>query len=194
MRAICRLTALGLAVGFVACVTGIETHHEYDTKARFDEYRTFTWITDEPLLPRAVGYAGAEVRLSPMLEQEIRSAVDRNLADRGYEKRSDPESADLVVSFSLGTRERIEVDSYPARGGYHYGRHGPPPGWVSDVYQYTEGTLAIDIFDGETDRAVWHGWASRRVDPSTDPEKRRKRVDEAVDAILTEFPLRNAEQ
>jgi hypothetical protein len=192
MSSVYRLTALGLATAVVACVTGIETHHEYDPNGRFGAYTTFAWITEEPLLPPSVRYAGEEIPVSPMLEQEIRSAIERNLVERGYEKRSDPDAADLVMSFSLGTRERVEVDSYPAQGGYHYGRRGPPSGWVSDVYQYTEGTLAIDLFDGRTDRAVWHGWATRQVDPSTDPAQRRKRVDQAVDAILAQFPQRRA--
>jgi hypothetical protein len=174
MRTLCRLTALALATGLAACVT-IDAHHEYDRNARFDEYGTFAWITEEPILPRAVGYAEQEIRLSPMLEQEIRSAVERNFVDRGYEKRSDPEAAELIISFSLGTRERIEV-------------------WASDVYQYTEGTLAIDIFDADTDRAVWHGWATGRVDPSRPPEERKKRVDEVIDAILIEFPARNPQR
>jgi hypothetical protein len=192
MRTLCRLTALALATGLAACVT-IDAHHEYDRNARFDEYGTFAWITEEPILPRAVGYAEQEIRLSPMLEQEIRSAVERNFVDRGYEKRSDPEAAELIISFSLGTRERIEVDSYPSRAGYHYGP-GPRGGWASDVYQYTEGTLAIDIFDADTDRAVWHGWATGRVDPSRPPEERKKRVDEVIDAILIEFPARNPQR
>ena len=50
---------------------------------------------------------------------------------------------------------------------------------------YTEGTLAIDVFDGKTHVAVWHGWATRRIGDSTD---RAKLVDEVVGAILAKFP------
>lgn len=188
-----RLLALVLAIGFAACQTPIQAHHEYDASAPFDRYASFAWITDENLLQPGVGYTGGELRLSPLLEQEIRAAVDQNLEQKGYQKRGDPQSADLVLSFSLGARERIQVDSYPVRAGYRYGPYGGPRGaWVSDVYTYTEGTLAIDVFDGKTNRAVWHSWATGRVSPSADPEKRRARVKEVVEAILAEFPLRHA--
>lgn len=190
-RPVVLLVAMVLTLGLAACETPIETHYEYDTKAHFGEYESYAWITDEPLLERPVGFTEEENRLSPMLEQEIRSAVDTRLTAKRYEKRSDPESADLVVSFSVGMRPKVEVDSYPARSGYRYGPHGGRGEWVSDVYSYTEGTLAIDIFDRRTKRAVWHGWASARVQPPSDPETRRERVDRAVEGILSEFPSRN---
>jgi hypothetical protein len=189
-----RLLVLVLAIGLAACQTPIETHHEYDASAPFDQYTSFAWITDQSLLQPGVGYTGGELKLSPLLEQEIRAAVDGNLEQKGYQKRGDPRSADLVISFSLGAREKVEINSYPVRAGYRYGPYGGPRGaWVSDVYTYTEGTLAIDVFDGQTNRAVWHGWATGRVSPSADQEKREARVNEAVDAILAEFPLRNPE-
>ncbi|MBW2714236.1 MAG: DUF4136 domain-containing protein, partial [Deltaproteobacteria bacterium] len=97
------------------------------------------------------------------------------------------ENPDLVLSFSLGAREKIRVDSYPVQSGYRYGpRHGD--GWVSDVRQYTEGTLAIDVFDRETKEVVWHGWATKRISPEKHSEKRKAIVDRVVDNLLEEFP------
>ena len=123
------------------------------------------------------------------LETEIRRAVERNLKAKGYEQRDDPEQADLVAVFSLGTREEIRVDSYPARAGYGY-RWGYG-GVATDVRTYTKGTLAIDFFDRTNKRAVWHGWASKRVEYRRSSEQRREIINEATDAILKEFPFRN---
>jgi hypothetical protein len=189
MKKSSRMLVLVLAVGLAACQAPIKGHHEYDASASFDQYASFAWITDQSLMRPGVGYTASDPRLSPILEQEIRAAVDRNMEQKGYQKRGDPQSADLVISFSLGTREKIQVDSYPVRAGYRYGYRGV---WASDVRTYTEGTLAIDAFDRQTNRAVWHGWATGRVSPSADQEKRKARANEAVDAILAEFPLRHS--
>jgi hypothetical protein len=32
-----------------------------------------------------------------------------------------------------------------------------------DVHQYREGTLSVDVFDARSHRAVWHGWATKKL-------------------------------
>jgi len=182
-----------LAVALSACETPIQGHYEINREAPFDRYATFAWITSDPLVRPAVGVVpGEQVRVSPIMEGVLREAVDRNLLTRGYSKRADPQSADLIVSFSVGARDKIQVTSYPSHAGYRYGAWGG--GWQSDVRTYTEGVLAIDVFDARARRAVWHGWATKRLGSSTDQAKRTATLNEAVDAILAEFPYRNTQQ
>jgi hypothetical protein len=184
---------LVLAVALSACQTPIQGHYEINRAAPFHSYATFAWITADPLVRPAAGVIpGEQVRVSPVMEQVLRQAVDRKLLEKGFEKRADPESADLIVSFSVGARDKIQVTSYPAHSGYRYGAWGG--GWQSDVRTYTEGTLAIDVFDVRTHQAVWHGWASKRVSTSTDQAQRTATLNEAVDAILGQFPYRNTQQ
>jgi hypothetical protein len=176
------LLALALAALW-ACQTPIRGHHEFDASAPFPTYATFAWITDGPL----IGPTGA-TPVSPMLDPAVRRSVERVLEAKGYERVARPEEADLVLSFSLGTRERLVVDSYPVHAGYRYG-YGT---WVSDVRTYTEGILAIDVFDRRTKAAVWHGWASKDVVEGTAPEERDRYIDAGVDVILAQFPARGA--
>ena len=198
MHSLLRLSTLAIALA--ACQTGIQGHHEINSGAPFDRYTSFAWISADPLIRPAIGVAsGQNVRISPIMEQTIREAVDWRFLQKGYEKRLEPASADLIVSFSVGAREKIQVTSSPARAGYRYGGYaggygGYGGGWQSDVRTYSEGTLSIDVFDGKARQAVWHGWATKRLGRTTDQEKRTALIKEAVDAILESFPVRNTLQ
>ena len=168
----------------VGCV-GIQAKSDYDPNARFDTYHTFAWTGEEPgRLPSEAG--GERKPLDPLLARRIKEAIDTQLEAKGYKLTQDLEAADFAVSFSVGTREKIRVQSSPSyygRGYYGYG------GWYAgssvSAQSYTEGTLAIDIFDGKSHMAVWHGWATKRVSETSD---RAKVVDEVVSAILAKFP------
>lgn len=187
-----RIGLLGLWVigfGLCACQGPISADYTYDREARFSEYTSYAWITLEPSLEMPSRDAVADPRFNPIVDAAIRRSIDRVLASRGYTKTKEMGSADLVLAFSLGSRERVHVDSYPASMGYGHARGA----WYStvDVEVYTEGILAIDFFDRETRRAVWHGWGSKRLPYRPNPDKLQENVDEAVDVILLEFPFRN---
>ena len=113
----------------------------FRSNARFDTYRSYAWIRGEPVLAKAAE-AGAG-RLDPLLERRIRSSIDDHLESKGYRLVEDTEAADFAISFSVGSREKIQVTSTP--GPTWYGRYG---GWYStsqvSARTYTEGTLAID--------------------------------------------------
>jgi len=180
--------ALVFVIGLLAGCQTVETHHDSDPQAPFASYKTFAWVTEEPLIQPGVGSATGARPPDPLLDPIIRDSVEKNLRAKGYEQLRDPKAADLVVSFSIGARDRIEVDSYPVSAGYRYRVYGA---YQTDVRQYTEGVLALDFFDGKTKRAVWHGYGTKRLSQSSPtPEKRRANVDQATQAILAEFPSR----
>jgi hypothetical protein len=180
------LAALALA----ACETPIKAQHDFDSSAPFPRYRTFAWVTEQSLLQPVAGVT-AERQPSPMLDPAIRAAVERNLRAKGYEQLRDPGKSDLVLSYSVGARDKIQVSSYPVAAGYRY---GPYRGWggvyETEVRTYTEGVLALDFFDRRTKQAVWHGWATRRLPSKFDPAKRDEIVGAVVEAILAPFPPR----
>ena len=126
------------------------------------------------------------------------SAVEEELAAKGYSLVHDAASADFVLAFSVGSREEIKVDSYPSMNSGHVG-HGYPRHWSrwggayygygteTTVRQYTKGMLAIDVFDVSERRPVWHGIANKTIKES-DREDAAGTIKAAVDAILEGFP------
>jgi hypothetical protein len=55
---------------------------------------------------------------------------------------------------------------------------------------YEEGTLIIDVMEGQTERLIWRGTATAEVRPRVSLEDRSDRVAEAVQKVLAEFPSR----
>ena len=171
-----------LLAWFIVGCAGIQAQSDFDTNARFDTYRSFAWLSEEPgTLPGGAGTEGVD----PLLARRIHESIESHLEARGYRKLDDLAAADFVVSFSLDRREKIQIQSTPTLGGGYYGYGGWYAGSSVSATSYTEGTLAIDIFDGRSHLAVWHGWASKRVNQTTD---RAALVDEVVSAILAKFP------
>ncbi|MBT5155706.1 MAG: DUF4136 domain-containing protein, partial [Gammaproteobacteria bacterium] len=59
------------------------------------------------------------------------------------------------------------------------GYYGPQTYTSTDVRQYTEGTLAVDLYDGATRKPVWHARADRKI-----TKKVRENPSETLRAIL----------
>ncbi len=139
-----------MSVVLGGCASGFEAIYDHDPTHDFSAYQTFAWISPRPMK------IGATSRIpSPLLEPRIMAAIDDALTAKGYTKYYAAESADFVLGFTVGSREEIRVDSHPTMAG-GYGAYGRPGHWGGAYYgygtettirQYTEGMLAVDIFD-----------------------------------------------
>ncbi len=179
------LAVLILALGLSACST-LRTGAHYDQTADLSGYRSYSWIAANPLI---LG-DGERSQISPLTQSYIIRAVAVELENKGYVFANSPGEADFIVSYTVGTREKIDSHSYPVvyqgNWGWHlYGRLY----YTSEVHHrsYTEGTLSIDIFDGKSNQPIWHGWASKTI---TDADRKEPSpvIKEAVAQILESFP------
>lgn len=176
---------LTLAICFlgISSCASLRAGSDYYAEADFSGYRSFAWVADSPLIESE----SERVEISQLNIRRVREAIERQLSAKGFDLVSDLAAADFGVSFTVGARDAIRVDDYPVfyRGRW---RWGPPYYWPNvDVYMYTEGMLAIDIFDNETREPVWHGWARKRV-LGTDVSNPERTINDAVEAILASFP------
>jgi len=173
------------------CASTFEATHDHDADHDFSSYQTFAWISKNPMK------VGPSVQSpNPLLQPRIMSAVEARLEGKGFRKVDSPKGADFVVSFTVGSREKIRVDSYPTMSVGYASGYPSHWGWgasyhccASDtqVRQYTKGILAIDVFDVKDRRPVWHGVAQKTITES-DRENAQETINAAVDAILDGFP------
>ena len=195
-------TALSLLVvlSISACATTLKSNVDVAEHAEFGELKTYAWITEQPMFTSNA--ASPEV-INPLNEQRIRAAVEAQLQNKGYRQVS-IDQADFVVAFTLGARQRVRVQQYYNDFGYNYygyhhgfsrfgrfGRFGRGFGGFGSsvsVRTFTEGTLVVDIFENAEKEAIWHGSASRRLSRDNGT---RQLIDEAVTALLAEFPDRD---
>ena len=182
--------ALSAAVVLLAaCAAGFQATHDHDPSVNFSGYKTYAWISEHPMQVGAVSRVP-----NPLLERRVMSSIESALAAKGYSRVAQPIAADFVVAFTVGSRDEIRVDSYPAMAGGaswghpgHYRWGGAYYGTETRVRQYTKGTLAVDIFDVAQRRPVWHGIAEKKISDA-DREDAVNTINAAVGAILAGFP------
>lgn len=164
------------------------TVFDYDDQVDFGRYQTFSWISENPL-----SFHEMDSHTSTLLEQQLIEAAQKNLAGKGLRFVENPTDADLLVSFTVGSRERIiardyydpHLDSY--YGSYNYGGRSY---WAdnSQLLRVTrEGQVCVDVFDRELERPVWHGTSLEKI-KTPDMQYWRDNVDRIVTLIIAGYP------
>ena len=173
-----------LAMLLVAgCTSGPSIYANKDPGADFANFKTYNFMN--PLGTDRPGY-------SSVLSEYLRTAASRELEARGYRKSDNP---DLLINFNVQTKDKIQTTttpSGPAYGGYYgyrSGYYGTWGGYDTQVTQYTEGTLTVDVIDAGRKQLAWDGTAVGRV-----RDEARKNLQAAVDRVMTQifekFPSR----
>jgi hypothetical protein len=151
-----------------------------------DVYANFAGYHSFALLPRVrvVATLPADALRNPRAISCVENEVNQQMQRKGY-TLTDLKSADLVVDFDIGARERNEGDSSP--GGFGFCPERGP--WRSDmdVPQVREGTLVIDMFDAHTRQPVWHGWTQKAL-TAKDVQQWSTPIHDAVELVLAKFP------
>ena len=177
-RNLLSLAIATLMLGATGC-TSYSISTDYSPQADFSNYRTFGFMPGRTLL------VATTQPVSPLILENLKYATRQALEAKMLRHTDDPEQADFVISFTLGSRDKISVTSYPTayRGSWGWG--GVYHQNV-DVRDYTEGMLAIDVFDVKGRQPVWHGVAKKNIQASD--RGNRELLNEIVAAILAEFP------
>ena len=177
--------ALGAFIFLISACATIQTGSHYDETTNFGEYQSFSWVDEDPYIT-----GEAAVLVSPLAQQQIKDAIHSQLEQKGYLYTQDRGNADFAVSYTVGTRETIRIDSYPVEYRGSWGWHVPYSYYsYRDVsaHTYTKGTLGVDIFDNESGKPVWHGWAEKTVTPS-DRQDPTESIEEGVKLLFADFP------
>lgn len=162
-----------------SCTAGISAGADFAPDMSFAPFTTFEW--DEPDT-RPVG--DPRLENNSLFEERLHLAIERELAARGV--RPAASGAGLVVHHHATVRDRVEVYEADRRAGYS----SPEYGDDTQVLQYEEGTLMIDIADAETSELIWRGWAQFDVGRALrDPDVLTTQVDEAVAKMFEHFPV-----
>ena len=181
---------------------------DYDEAHDFGSYKTFAWAGESPMTVLGTTH------VSPMLEPKIAREVRGELEAKGYRYIETLEQADFGVSFTVGSRNSTEVIQSPDtfwvnQTNWRWGRAyypvypaayrrpvavtaTPVTVTTTEVKAYTEGTLAIDIYDVKSKSPVWHGAGTKTVSTSEVARTRGNidsgRIREAVAKVLKDFP------
>lgn len=168
------MKSVGFVIAIIILATSLspsvaqaqKTKTGYDKSVNFSNYKTFMFGKT----------AGAR---NPLVDQMIRTAVERELASKGLTKVET--DADLKVVYLAGSGFNLEVAKVPFFTPVNPVYTGIMPG-AAAMWDVTTGTLLIDLFDIKTDRVVFRGTIEEVLEraPSNDPVADAKLVSKPV--------------
>ncbi len=190
-------------LGLTGC-TSLQVRTDYDPQASFAQLGTYSWVD------QTVAVGGDPAVNSTLAEQRIQDAVDNALQRIGY-RRVATDSQDFHVTYSIASEQRSTVDAgygygaygyrsrlrYRYRGhsyfgrsrfGYGYDPYYDPYYGGSTVREYLAVTLVLDIIDARTNKLIWRGWATDKLDHDPKPDAVSEYIQVAVGKILETFP------
>lgn len=155
--------------------SSVEINYDFDQQADFNRYKTFQWMTPD-------------TQMSSLLGSRISKAVETELESRNLQSVSD--DPDLLVTYHAGKQDKVDITSSGYGYGYggYRGVYGGGYGGGIETYNYTEGTLIIDIVDASRMELVWRGTATGVLDDNPSPEKVDQNVRDVVAKILVNYP------
>ena len=163
----------------VSGCSSLSVNYDYDQNVNWAKFQTYGWME----APQGSFDPSSPLQDTPLLQQRVHNSVDYEMEQRGITMSDNP---DLLVVYHLGTQEKIQVTDW----GYHYSDYyWGYGGRQIDVYQFTEGSLVIDLVDAETTNLVWRGTGTGVVDQAQkSPEEMQSRADKVINKIMKSFP------
>lgn len=175
-RAMTGLAAMLIVTG--GCAMGITAGADFAPTADFEPYTTFSF--DEPD-DRPVG--DPRLENNPFFEDRLHAAIAAELAGRGI-REGQPGPA-LLVHHHAAVRDRVDVYEADARAGYRTSEYGEG----TQVVQYEEGTILVDIADAKTREVLWRGWAQFDIGRAiADADVLADAIEDAVRKMFRSFP------
>ena len=158
----------------------------YDKSVDFSRYKTYTWA--EPAMPPT----------RPMLYSTVVASVDDNLKNNGLQRVD--KNGDLTLNPAGG----IEYGISSAAGTPMLATYGGPPPSV-DAGMWTggggtenltsayvpKGTLQLQFVDRSTNKVVWNGMVSEKLDVENKKESLDK-IYKAIAKLTKQYPPKAA--
>jgi Domain of unknown function (DUF4136) len=161
--------ALGLMLLACGSAPAQDVKYNFMPGTDFSKYHTYKWIN----IPE-------NVHPSQIVEQEIKQAIDAQLAAKGLTK-TDDDKADLFVGYQCSVDQERQWNAVGMRG---FG--GGMGSATSSTIQ--NGTLAVDFYDPANKQLVWRGQATKTLNPSGNQQKDMDRLNKAMVKLLKNFP------
>ena len=175
-----RTLAAGACVVLAGC-SEYDIKYDYDVDSNFTAYHTYAWIP--VTINEGSVNANTALQKNTLLDKRIRGAVDGQMLAKGF--KLDEQNPDVLVVYHTGMQNQVDVTDW----GYSYA--GSYWGWAGrdiDVYNYTEGTLIVDLVNAKSKQLAWRGSATGVVEPGKSPEEVQERINDVVAQIFANYP------
>ncbi len=178
-----KLLILSLLMALLGGCSSYRVITDFDQQASFSGLNTFNWFAE-------VNHQAASPEApSPLLVQRIKRAINSELANQGFVLVEADAQSDFKVNVVLSNRKKQGVRSRPFSFGVGLGIYHDHFLFTNsyETYEITEGSLAIDIYEGRDNSPIWRGSANKNF-IGFDQDVSVATVQEVVRSILATFP------
>jgi hypothetical protein len=202
-------TDITVALLFTAAfASGQDVHYNYDRAANFQSYRTYQWVDTQsappkldvpaglptppaglPDLPVGRPPVGNNISDDQLLDQDIKRAVDAQLAQKGLTKVE--KGGDLLVGYKASVNEEKSINLWGSGGN---GFWGGSPAWGGGLYSVQGqtssipvGTLVVGLYDPARKQLIWRGDATKTVSLKKDPNKNYQNLQKAMVKLFKNY-------
>jgi len=160
---------------------------DYDRDYDRSTIQTYAWGKTDSTL----------VKTNPRAHDYIVEKLDGYLQQAGLDRAD--QDPDVFVTYHTSTQQELSVNTdswgygYPSSfywNPYWGGAYGGTA--TTTVTSYTRGTLIVDVWDVATKKLIWRGSANDIVPPN--PEKAYKKIDRALEKILSKWEQAKADE
>lgn len=160
--AIASLAAIAMVAGFQATTAEAKTVVIQAPSPALGAGASYAWAPTSSALIDPASSAAA----NRITAQRLQNAIETNLAAHGYRQAPGLPVSDLTVSFHVGLKQRSGT-RIGDTGATFCGLRGCLRTWSGNptvtAYEYTQGSLVIDLVDRRTGRLVWRAASQDRV-------------------------------
>lgn len=180
---------------FLFSCSSLTLSTDYDKTADFTKYKTYSYY----------GWAADSDKILNQLDKNrIESAFKDEFTKRGM-TLSQKDTGDVIVVLYIVTQQKQETTATTygmggGYGGYGYGGYmGYGPGYGGSMgmgmattnyntYDYTEGTLIVDVYDTVEKKLVFEAVGKGTV--SEKASNRDKNTPKTVSAMMKDYPIK----
>jgi len=176
MKLVKTMVVAGVALAVAGGAWAQDVKVDFDMAANFGAIKTFSI---------KLGTAwGNEIS-----QKRVMDEFTQALTEKGWKLAPEGQAdAEVMVHGASQTKHSLNT-YYSGMGGYRWGGMGTA---TTTPYEYTVGTLLVDIFDAKSKSLMWRGIAQDEL--SDKAEKNIKKLGKASDKMFKDFPPGSAKK
>jgi len=181
-RIIISFTISFTLIALLSTMSLAATKSDYDHRYKLPDAKTWNFEARRNAANDSLGN-------NSLWERRIRRDVTEQLAAHGFTQANGAPPS-LLVSYHLGTRERVQTQyvgtGFPGYVGRRGRWFGWGPGWSETTVwrtPYLKSTLVMDVIDAQTKQLVWRGYDTETIDFN----KADQTINKAVEHLTKRF-------
>jgi hypothetical protein len=176
--------------------SSVQIFSDFDRTADFSKYKTYAWLPKSDSIQDLF-------HDNPIMEKNLKFYVNNEMTARGY--KVDINYPDLLIEYHTMIERKQQIVNNPVYsnpantyyGPYPYNRYNRPypygfnntpyiTGYTTQVIDYNEGTLVIDVIDRKQNQHIWRGWSVGTV---SDMNNLETVIEKDIKRIFKKYPL-----